>query len=423
MKKNIFLTTRYEGMWKFIANICKNHFENEFKLNVELKKIYKKDVFKIDLKKILFIFKNISKKSFYDDYKFLKTEYMGCEIGRHALAATYSHLNCHLNSTIKNIYKIYYFVYGVLLIDYIHNNKAKIKSAFIDHGVYLNGILINYFSLKNIRFYTNSSPYGIYFKNSKFKKISFQNLIKVKYPKNKKKFKFNKNRIFKWPWVFNKQYFNIKKNDLENLDYVIYCHAFTDGLLSNGFDGFIRMDDWLKFTIDELLKRNSKILVKIHPNFHKYNKHFRSSYEIKIFNNIKKKYKNFQNIKFIDYPILNKKIMNSIDRKKTILITHHGTPILEGVASGFKIISSEMTRWDRKFKLSNSWSNRKEYKKILNKNISELKHGSMNDLKKLSSEIFKDKFGVHGKEYFEKLLKNKPNQKILNKIEKSIFSR
>ena len=115
--------------------------------------------------------------------------------------------------------------------------------------------------------------------------------------------------------------------------------------------------------------------------------------------------------------------MNSIDRKKTILITHHGTPILEGVASGFKIISSEMTRWDRKFKLSNSWSNRKEYKKILNKNISELKHGSMNDLKKLSSEIFKDKFGVHGKEYFEKLLKNKPNQKILNKIEKSIFSR
>ena len=44
MKKNIFLTTRYEGMWKFIANICKNHFENEFKLNVELKKIYKKDL-------------------------------------------------------------------------------------------------------------------------------------------------------------------------------------------------------------------------------------------------------------------------------------------------------------------------------------------------------------------------------------------
>ena len=244
--------------------------------------------------------------------------------------------------------------------------------------------------------------------------------MRIQYPSKKFKFKVKKFNKLEWPWVFNKKFFQIKNINLNEIDYLIYCHAFTDGLLSSGFDGFIRMDDWLMFTIDHLLKRNKKILVKIHPNFHKYNNHFRSKYEIIIFNKIKNSYKNNPNVIFIDYPVSNFDIMKKLDRKKTILITHHGTPILESVAKGFKIISSTRTHWSNKFKLSNSWSNKKEYKKILNKEYNQLRNGSTKDLQILFSLIFKNNYGVHGKKYFVKILTSNKNQKYLNNIKNSI---
>jgi len=177
------------------------------------------------------------------------------------------------------------------------------------------------------------------------------------------------------------------------------------------------MDDWLRFTLNKLLRKNNKILVKIHPNFHKFNDHFRSKYEIKIFNKIYEEFKIYKQIRFIDYPISNMELMKNLNNKKTILITHHGTPILESVANGFKIISSKNTHWSSNFKLSNTWQNKIEYEKILNKNFKQLKKGSNQDLRKLFSIIFNDPTGVHGNLYFIKQLSNqKYNKKLLEKI-------
>ena len=306
---------------------------------------------------------------------------------------------------------MYYFFYGLSLLNFINKNKDVIKSSFIDHGVYINGILINFFSIKQIPFYTNSYPKGLYLKYRLRNKLSYQNLIKIQYPKLKSKFQINKNKNFKWPWVFNKKFFKIEKKNLKDINYVIYCHAFTDGLLANGYDGFIRMDDWLKFTINTLLKKKeNKILVKIHPNFHKLNNHFRSKYEVKIFNGIMEEFNHCNEVKFIDYPISNIELMKKLN-KKTILVTHHGTPVLEGVANGFKMISSKNTHWSSKFKLSNTWQNKYEYKEILNKSYDNLKKGSSSDLSKLFSIIFNNPYGPHGNKYFIKLLNSQKGRK------------
>ncbi len=422
MKNDFFITTRNDGIYKFVTDICRKHFQKKNEKKIQLKKIELKYIFSLREFKILFFLKNIFNYSFYDDVQFIKKKHFGCEIGRHVLAATYNHLNSHTNKLSKNFFKIYYFIYGIILLEFLKKNNKHIKSAFIDHGVYINGIIINYLSSKNIIFYTNSYPYGLYFTKSNYKKLSYQDLIRIDYPKKKinTTTRVIKKNSFKWPWVFNKKFFNISRYELKNIDYIIYSHAFTDGLLANGYDGFIRMDEWLNFTIDKLLIRNKKILVKIHPNFHSYNKNFRSKYETIIFSKIKNKYSNNKNLKFIDYPSSNLQLLKKIDKKKTILITHHGTPILEGVANGFKIISSVKTHWDKKFKLSNTWSNKNEYKKILNKNFDDLKYGSLSDLKKLFSIIFENKFGVYSDKHFSKLLKYKNTEDTLRKIESYI---
>ena len=65
----------------------------------------------------------------------------------------------------------------------------------------------------------------------------------------------------------------VKKNkifnkDLSDVDYLIYAHSFIDGQLFYGYDEFVNLFDWLEFTIKFLKKRNKKIIVKSHPNFH-----------------------------------------------------------------------------------------------------------------------------------------------------------
>ena len=417
MFNSIFLTTRNNGIYRKVTEICKNHSEKKSGKNYILNELKLRNIFKLNFEVIIFILKKIFNGQFFDDYKFLKIYYLNCELGRHSLSSTYNHLNSHLNVIVKNLYKLYYLYYGISLINYIEKYKKKIGATFIEHGVYINGVLINILSINKIPFYTNSYPKGLYLKNKFNKKISYENLIKISYPKSGSNLKIKKKNIFKWPWVFNKRFFKLKKNDLKNVDYVIYCHAFTDGLLANGYDGFIRMDDWLRFTLNKLLRKNNKILVKIHPNFHKFNDHFRSKYEIKIFNKIYEEFKIYKQIRFIDYPISNMELMKNLNNKKTILITHHGTPILESVANGFKIISSKNTHWSSNFKLSNTWQNKIEYEKILNKNFKQLKKGSNQDLRKLFSIIFNDPTGVHGNLYFIKQLSNqKYNKKLLEKI-------
>ena len=60
-----------------------------------------------------------------------------------------------------------------------------------------------------------------------------------------------------------------------------------------------------------------------------------------------KKYDYYKDITFIDFPIKNEAILNGI-RKDTIIVSHHGTALLEGIARNFKCISSVATLWSKR---------------------------------------------------------------------------
>ena len=49
-------------------------------------------------------------------------------------------------------------------------------------------------------------------------------------------------------------------NDLQNFDYVVYAHSFTDAQLWFGFDDFENSYDWLEYTLTTLKKMNKKKL-------------------------------------------------------------------------------------------------------------------------------------------------------------------
>ena len=112
-----------------------------------------------------------------------------------------------------------------------------------------------------------------------------------------------------------------------------------------------------------------KILVKGHPNFIINLLRYILS-DSKLFEKIMKKYSN-SNIVFINEALKNSLLLKNID-KRAIIISHHGTALLESTL-GFKTICSKYCIWDDKFHISNQWANRNDYKKLLDKEYDSLR--------------------------------------------------
>ena len=207
------------------------------------------------------------------------------------------------------------------------------------------------------------------------------------------------------------------KYKLKNFDYVIYAHSFVDGQLFYGYDGFSNLFEWLDFTIEYLLKKKKKILVKGHPNF--YNKSLGdiSYQDSKLFEKIMKKYSN-SNIVFINEALKNSLLLKNID-KRAIIISHHGTALLESTFLGFKTICSKYCIWDDKFHISNQWANRNDYKKLLDKEYDSLRFFKSQDLFfDLIHQLYFNEYGYYKKKNFHTIIENHTknlNKKILKK--------
>ena len=130
------------------------------------------------------------------------------------------------------------------------------------------------------------------------------------------------------------------------------------------------------------------------------------------------------NIIFITEPLENNYLLNKIS-KETILISHHGTALLEGLYSGFKCISSESTFWSSKFKVTNLWNSQKEYKKLLNRKFIDLKLPNKKDLYEVGYKLFLGPTSEYSEKYWYKIIKEQLKKKrwysVMNsKMEKKI---
>ena len=193
---------------------------------------------------------------------------------------------------------------------------------------------------------------------------------------------------------------NLKNKNLSNFTHIIYTHTFTDDQLTYGYDGFVNSLEWLEFTLNILSKNiNNRIIVKIHPRvFSNDFKGDTDSLDRKVFKKVIKKYQSSR-VLFINEPIKNSQIIKKLN-KKTIVISHHGTALIEGMISGFKCIGSTATFWSKNFKLCNNWSNRKEYKNLLLSNYESLDYHNKIDLNLFCKELYVHPNRYYGKDFF-----------------------
>ena len=212
---------------------------------------------------------------------------------------------------------------------------------------------------------------------------------------------------------------------MKSVTHVIYAHAFTDAQLVYGYDGFKNVFEWLEFTINFLLKdKKNKILIKAHPSFfHKKFPNKNIIFDQKLFNSLYDKYKNNKQIIIFKHPIKNVDLLKRLN-KKTILVSHHGSAILEALHLGFKCIGSTKTFWNKNLKLTNNWENISEYKLNLKKDWSKLHFCNKSDLYDVCYQLFCDKFSLYGKKYWQQIISEelKIDRKSLYENSAKIFN-
>ena len=141
---------------------------------------------------------------------------------------------------------------------------------------------------------------------------------------------------------------------------------------------------------------------------------------------LKKKIGNSPNILFLDEPILNRNLISKLN-KKCITISKHGSIQFEMIHHNFKVISSNCNLIDSRYSLTNSWKNKIEYKKLLNKKWNDLKFANKNNFLIVNELLFLNKNSTFGKNFFLNVLtkymlkkklisKNSPNFEYLETL-------
>ena len=411
----MFLSTQKSlGIYNFIVGPTKLHAEKYLKkkLSIEiLKKLERPSI------KFLFflIYLIISLKIFSKQR--INIKYDNIEIGRFVISETMKNLRSYV-SKIYFYYKLIENFYSAgknlnTCKFYIKNHK--INAAYVDHCFGLNGIFYSYFGKNKIPIYSNNYPLNIFMVNFKKKKniklLKYENAIKIgnftkniskekiqKAKKILKKLTFTKNYL---PWMKKVKFTNLNlyNKDLSAYDYLIYVHSFTDGQLIYGNDEFENTYEWLNFTLNTLRKNQKSAIIKPHPNFYVKSLGINSIFDKIIYNNILQKYESNDKFLFLDKPIFNYDLLKKIN-KNCIIITHHGSVLLEAAFLDFKTICSHSTFYDKNYNHTITWKNKKQYENLLNnKNLRKKTYKS--DLYKLISNLFFENFSFYSKNLWE----------------------
>lgn len=411
------------AIYKIIIFSCKINAENQLKKKLSLE-IFKKTVFP-SLKFTFFVFYFFFSFQFIFKQKRLYLKYDDINIGRFITAEVYKNFSTY-NSKLLFFFSFFknLIIAGKLLNSaekYLKNKN--IDAIYIDHCGYINGVLYSYFSKKKIIIYSNNFPRTIYkidFKKENNYYTQYENsLITSKKAKlTKLKLKKCKNLLKNIFSVPNKlqhmakiKYNTISKTNYKSFDYVIYAHSFTDGQLWYGLDQFENTLDWIKFTLNFFKNSKKKVLIKGHPNFYEKSIGLLSEWDKKIYLKLKKEYSVYKNFYFIDEPIFNYDLIKKLN-KKCILISHHGTVILEGANYGFKTICSNANFFNSYFKISNCWSNIKDYRKLLAKDYKKLHLTNKSDLYSLIYNTFIDDFSYNGKKFWQYIIAKQLNMSL-----------
>lgn len=418
MNKILLTTVKNTGHYYFLISAAEVFLKKKNKKNYDIQLFKKKNYFY----PFFFILRNILTFINFEPTKIVNLKYCGYKIGRYTVPIIFKRYNSYFSKINLFYNTLISFYRSCCIVDSAKEyfNEKKIEAIFIDHCMYENGILLEIFLSKKINVFSLGYPKGIFIiKNIKRNEFSYEKIIQInkkkKLTKNQK-IKVKKilrkvtNNTEKIPWMKNIKF---KENNFypnDKITHIIYLHSFTDAQLLYGFDGFLNVYDWIRFTINELCKNEkNRILIKAHPSiFHKKFPSNYIKYDQKICNLLLSEYSEVKNVSFLIKPIKNIDILKKVS-KKCILISHHGSAILEGLYCGFKCISSKATLWSKKYQLTNSWSNKNDYKNLLNKKWNSLKFYNNDDFYNVSYYLYCNKYGLYGEKFWQQIISKEFN--------------
>ncbi len=424
--RQVFLTTRYtDDIYKLIVNLCiKDISLKKKKIKIEEIKIRKIPDFFF----LIICLKYFFQGKFWSKKDIVSLKFKDINFGKKLLSITFRNFDSYISyyKYYYNLFKNIYLISKLFSTANFYEKNYNFNYVYIDHLEYLNGIYFEIFKKKNRVFYTNHYPNNIV--KTKKKNIETVNTI---YFKNKKYSEKKKKVILKTakkvygsikdflPWMNLTKWSSMNLKNLKDYKYIIYTHSFTDSQLEYGYDGFVNTLEWLEYTIDQLQKKQVKFIIKAHPNFYvnskKNSKDDLAKWDREIYKNLKEKIKFKKNILFIDKPILNKTLVSRLD-KKCLVITKHGSVQLEMIYHGFKVIASEKNLIDKKYKLVNSWNNKEEYKKLINRKWDDLNFGDKNNFLTVIEFLFMNENSILGKKFYLNELKEQMyREKLINR--------
>ena len=415
----MFLSTRnYHYRYNFIVKSAKKNCENILNKKLDVL-IFEQKKFPSIKYLFFFIYIILSGKIFRENCG--KINYENIQIGRFVLSKTFCDFECYINKFKFNIELIKNFFHAGRLLKACnyYNNKFNINGVYVDHCGYLNGIIFSFFALKKSIVYTNNYPLGIYFvnykKNNKKYLLKYENSLKINikkklnnYQKKKAEKKISdltKKATF-IPYLVKVNYKKLDNINYKLFDYVVYCHSFTDGQLWHGYAGFENTLEWLEFTLNNLIKKNKRILIKPHPNFYNNSLGLSAEWDKIIYDRLVKKFSKNHNLIFLSKPIQNYNLLKKLN-KDCVLLSKYGTAMLEGAYMGFKTICTSYNFFDKKFKISNMWKDKTEYLNLLNRNVSHLKKSNRDDLIKLSYALFYYYNSEYHKDFYVNIIAKK----------------
>ena len=138
-----FSTKKSEGIYSYIINSVKKHAENDLKLKLKLYEYSNNK--KISLKIIFYLAKIFFETNFFNTKRLAKYNLLGTEIGRHVISTCYTDYRLHFTSLLFFYKKVAYLINALNLLFEIKDKEKFIQAVYLDHGMFLNGIIVNYF--------------------------------------------------------------------------------------------------------------------------------------------------------------------------------------------------------------------------------------------------------------------------------------
>lgn len=137
---------------------------------------------------------------------------------------------------------------------------------------------------------------------------------------------------------------------------VVFLHDFADGQLICGIDGFADLLEWAEYTVRHLIGPNwTEVLVRPHPHSrYPANAHYLRALE--------KSVQRYPQVRFVSP---NAPLKDLIAGDTTLIVSHHGTIVLETVALGKNAIYSGLSPWGGSWNIGFEWTTPVEYAALL----------------------------------------------------------